>query len=676
VREVFKTQQLLPAEGGGFIKPDEAKLARGQEMTKLFFPGQLAVLFGKEKLNWLDASITERGENADLHVYLVGRKKQYPYDTGIEPLVEGLQVEADTLASKLTADFLSEQKIEWLIRFINYAKSIQAMRKVPFIRLESGEQVALSENKSVSPPAWFTPKDASGLDLTVFPLVHAKLVADETIRSFLEDKGIREIDAAAIVEKSILPKFREEQFAGNFDEKTYVGYLRRITDAYNKSDPLARDQLINSLKTVSWLGCVHASGKPEKIVWKKPGDASLFARTNDHEIWFEGLQNFGAYFLHPCVIHTFEESQIKSLIKPIDTLSKKRTPNSYNNYVEISFFRGNHKRGLNGFDPDWEIVGLELRINSDLTLEQSVILWNILKSNYQCIKGVIEKASWQNYGNSQREEKSSKIGEFLSNSTWLPDKAGRLRKPRELLLTDLPDEFDTTSVGAREVAEKLGMKKPEMEQAAEELSKGNPRKKQLIELLADASDDELPEIDEIFRIIQRKPKSSYELPDRNSNNPERRAINVENKARSLPGIEQSIRPRTITDDYGSSQQEARQYLVAQYKDADVLICQICQYEQPVKVNGEYIFIAADCISDLDKFYEANNLCLCPNHWKMYKESKLSNEEIIASILSLDAKVEKENRKMALDLGGNQVCLYFTQNHLADLQAVIKSCQSI
>lgn len=169
--------------------------------------------------------------------------------------------------------------------------------------------------------------------------------------------------------------------------------------------------------------------------------------------------------------------------------------------------------------------------------------------------------------------------------------------------------------------------------------------------------------------------NAQELPDRYSNNPERRAVKAKNNAHSLPEKKQSIRSRTVTDYYGSSQQEARQYLEAQYQDGHILICQICQQEQPVKVNGEYVFIAADCIPGLDKFYTANNLCLCPNHWKMYDEAKLSRKDIITSIVSLDAQVEKEFRKINFDLGGNQVSVYFTQNHLTDLQAVIKSLQN-
>ena len=75
IREAIRTLPLMLAHDGNFIKADEAKLARGKELVELFSPEQLGALFGKEKLVWLDASITESGATADLHAYLVGRKK-------------------------------------------------------------------------------------------------------------------------------------------------------------------------------------------------------------------------------------------------------------------------------------------------------------------------------------------------------------------------------------------------------------------------------------------------------------------------------------------------------------------------------------------------------------------------------------------------------------------------
>ena len=133
VREALKTQSLLPAHGGSYIKSDEAKLARGKELVELFSPEQLSELFDKEKIVWLDASITSDAL-PEFHYYL-------------RDLVDRVEVTPESLVSKLTADFLSKRSLVWLIQFIQYAEDrAKVLRRVPFIRLQSGEQVALPEN--------------------------------------------------------------------------------------------------------------------------------------------------------------------------------------------------------------------------------------------------------------------------------------------------------------------------------------------------------------------------------------------------------------------------------------------------------------------------------------------------------------------------------------------------
>ncbi|WP_341325881.1 hypothetical protein [Methylotuvimicrobium sp. KM2] len=702
IREALKTQPLLPGQDGDFIKAVEAKLARGKELVELFSSEQLSALFGKKKLNWIDTAITENGETAGFYVYLVGRKKGY---IDIEPLIEGLQVEADTLAPKLTVDFLKKQEVDWLVRFVLYAKNILAMRKVPFIRLESGEQVSLPENKSVSPTAWFAPKDASDLDLTVFPLVHAELVNDGEIRSFLAEKGIREIDAAAIVEKSILPKFQEEQFTENFEEKTYADYLRHIKDAYNKSDELPRNQLINSLKTVFWLACNHSSGKSEKIVWKKTGDTSLFARTRYHEIWFEGLEFFDAYFLHHRVNNELGSDLVKIMAKPVDNLVKKRFSDN-KRYTNISSNHGNHVRGLNGFDPDWEVIGLEPRINSNLRPEQSVILWDILKSNYQCIKGTIEKSTRQNFENPIREEeKLSTVGILLSNSRWLPDNSGNFYKPTELLLTDLPDEFENTSVGAREVAEKLGMKKPEVEQALELITEGDKDLVMLIDSFKKASEADKQKMLKIIpKEIPPQPAPLFKTGLDQLTRPQRGIINPHETSKPIHSVgkpdryqdkintetEERIRhhegtPQTISFSVvreASSNKSARHFLYEQYQGK----CQITGFTFPkasANADGDAVnyFEACALLSYSDADYlnnEGNMLSVSADTMAKFKHASfewIDDFETTIETFTKRTAGEIEDVKVKIRLAGEECEITWSERHFARLVALYQADNS-
>ena len=97
-----------------------------------------------------------------------------------------------------------------------------------------------------------------------------------------------------------------------------------------------------------------------------------------------------------------------------------------------------------------------------------------------------------------------------------------------------------------------------------------------------------------------------------------------------------------------------------------MFCQLCQAPQPVMLNGEPHFEAVDCVGGVNAHHEQNNLALCPNHAAMYKNGGLTPETVQRAIL------ECEGQKIPLNLAGNEVELYFTQQHLGDLCAVLNA----
>ena len=829
VREALKTQPLLPAHGGSYIKSDEAKLARGKELVGLFSSNQLGEIFGKEKIVWLDASITN-DTLQKFHYYL-------------RDLVDKIEVTPESLEPKLTADFLSNQSLEWLIQFIKYAEERTALRRVPFIRLQSGDQVALPENRNAMPTAWFVPGEAEGFDLSSFPLVHTELAANESIRAFLKKEDIREIDAVDMVVKSILPKYQE---TSEFNLSDYLNDLHQIAKAYSGNDEIKKkleDQLknvawlaciqagdntaqeivwrkpkpysddlfakpeelelsfselegskiyflnplfekqfddypsfkkylvetcirnlgalaivenvilpkykigdktfdeseyrsdlqwilkashVSALKQARWIACVHASGnRPDEIEWKRPNaseadrpsnryyaisyqekmayegwcnSSTLFERTPDHETWFSGLENIDAYFLHPCITETLAKDMVKNIIKPIDKLFKKSSPD-YKGHINIASNHGNHMRGLNGFDPNWEIIGMDARMSSDPKMEHSVFLWNLLKLNYECIKGIIEKSSRQTFENSRAEEKTSKIGGFLSNSPWLPDKTGNLHIPGELLLTDLPDEFETISVSAREVAEKLGMKKPEAEQAINILVGSDPNKISQLERFLSASDAEREKMLKIIpEEIPSQPAPSFreglgnlfrpqhgitsanstDNPSYPMSDPERYQNNVnqhiEEKVRQHETTPQTIRFSIVRE--SSSNQEARHFLYQQYQGK----CQITGNTFPkatANSNGDAVNYFEVCsllsYNNADYLNNAGNM-LCVSADTMAKLKNASFEwldDLVAIIENFNNRqqAEIENVKAKVILAGEECEIIWSERHFALLVAL-------
>jgi hypothetical protein len=701
VREALKTKELLPAHGGGFVRADQAKLARGKELVTLFSSEQLDALFDKPglKLKWLDDSITESGAIVDLHTYLVGRKKSsWSKEWELEPCAEGMQVEADTLAQKLTGEFLVRQPIDWLTRFIEYAiQGAQPLKKSPLIRLSSGEHVALPSDKNTQPPAWFSPKDSTGVDLSVFPLVHTELAANEVIREFLEKSGIREIDSAAIVGKCILPLYQGED--GVFDEIVYREHLRQIRKAHTEANDPAKKQLATILNDVAWLACVHASGNTQdKIVWKKPGSPDVFALTEEHKIWFRGLDNVDAYFLHSSVNDELNDS-VSSLVKPAAVLTQNLHKDE--STVTMCESHSNNKQGLKGFKPDATVIGLQSALDS-WNKERARILWNIMFSAPRVISGETQSSSNRNkLDAAQKKLEYTELGKLCRGRDWLPDKTGNWHNPSDLFLTDLPESFETSSNHAKEVAEKLGMKKPKVEQAAEMLANGDPRKKKLLEQIANASDDDLDRFEKLVpRTIPIQPAPSFKDGLANMARQQRgvRSGGGENYLHSHPvsnpdryqdklhqvvvdGVqEHATTPKTIrfspVQDQPSNK-EARSFLYAEYQGR----CQVTRETFPkasANADGvaENYFEACSLLpyDNADYFNDAGNmLCVSADTMAKLKHASFDwVDDIESKIGEFDAggKTAQEIG-IKIQLAGEERTVTWSQRHFMRLVALYR-----
>jgi hypothetical protein len=707
VRETLKTQPLLLAKGGDFIKADEAKLARGKELVDLFSPEQLGSLFSKDRLVWLDATITESGETADLHTYLVGRKKyQWAKEWEQEPLIEGMQVDADTLAPKLTAEFLGKQSMDWLIRFIQFSmQGAQSLRKVPFIRLASGGHVSLPPDNNVQPSAWFSPKDTSGIDLSEFPLVHPELAASEPIRKFLEKEGIREIDAAAIVLKCILPIYKVGDKL--FDEPIYRDHLRQVRRAYTEADDAAKIQLTTSLDGAAWLACIHASGNAQdEIVWKKSGASDVFTRTDDHEIWFHGLDSVGAYFLHPSVGEELNSAAV-CLAKSCRHLwrSKKLDvplePPAPSDPTRISWTQNDYQEAQKGFHPHAEIYGLKEAL-SNLSAVRAQALWCALIEKPHLLRGVVLRAkSVGNLSSAPRAPEFSSAGKLLSCSSWLPNKEDRLRCPRELLLTDLPEEFDTTSIPARDVAEKLDMKKPEVEQALDLVTNGDDDLKKLIAAYQSGSNADREKLRKMIpQELPPQPAPSFKdglakmtrqqrgMPLDDESPPRFYPVTrPDERQKSLnQAVEDGVRvhassPRTISFSplrEHPSNREARQTLYQEYQGR----CQVTGETFPkasANANGEaeYYFEVCSLLpyGNADYLNDAGNM-LCVSADTMAKLNHASFEwldDIEHKIAEFDngGKTAQEI-KLHIRLAGKECTITWSQRHFMRLVALYQN----
>ena len=141
-----------------------------------------------------------------------------------------------------------------------------------------------------------------------------------------------------------------------------------------------------------------------------------------------------------------------------------RTPNPLG-YVMITVDFGRNERGLDGFDPDAEIDGLDFALRHP-SHARSEYVWNVLLApNRRLVAGVVENRCWRRSADSSQENVRSAIGSAAEREAWLPGRDGTFHRPAELSLDDLPPTY-TRDEG---LAQALHMLRPVVAEAARQL---------------------------------------------------------------------------------------------------------------------------------------------------------------------------------------------------------------
>jgi len=653
-------EKLLPANDGSYISAKQALLARGKDLIDLLNPKQLSLLFGKQDCQWLNSDITQ-DKTPELRKYFVGE-------------LEIKEIEPPEFAKYFTEGFIKEQDDEWVIRFYTFLKDQKALwrkkdyhsegplRSKQFIRLENNNHVA--------------PFDSSGRHQAYLPGISntgfrtektvKKVIADDKeAREFLEELGLPKPDLYAEVIESVLPKYQKDEIDVSNDKN--LDDVEKTIKAL-KSAPLEkREELVKELKK----SCLLQAREPvsNKEYWCLPDIIYLaepFTGSEILEKYFEGNPNI--YFLDERY-SDFKKGDFLELGCLDNFKVTCRKPNYYG-HIDIQDNRGNHKRGLNGFDPDCEIEGLEYALEH-ITVEKAQIIWNILKQHHQGVFGTIESSCYQNYGNSKKEEQASKMGKLVREKKWLPDKYCNFLKPSEFLkpskmvLSDLPDNFDKESTEAKILSEKLDFKSDKFQEYLRQLSGDDREKCELMKELINIPKERLKEF-----IAKQGEKEQF--PVQPVNDEDRRKSKAVENYKDSPKKEYGKRERLVR--ISQEQTDKRTFLREWYQnDEGKVICQICKAPSSFKNRqDEYYFEAVEIVVD-EKEYDANALALCPICAAKYLNGGRTEDEMIKERLRELYFKRKEKQKLAveIDLCGEKKQVQFVEKHLVDLVPIFE-----
>jgi hypothetical protein len=458
VREALAREELIPVARGGYgaagelgddaareLGDDAArelgdgetgygaagalKLARGAALHELLSPDQLGALYGGGRtpspLCFAHESITQN-RTPVLWRYLRD-------EVGID------EVTPEGIVAKLTRDFLQAQSDEWIARFYGFLFQDSALwraprfpeeqpgpaRAKPIIRLEDGRHVAPFD--ALDRPAVYLPGAAG----SGFPTVRRTVAAFPAARQFLEALNLAEPDVVAEVLEIILPRYNRLDIA-ELDPAQHDRDLECVVHAMDEAPAARRQELLARLKQTAFLIGENAATGEQRLM---PPPA-LYQRTKDLEIYFGG--NPDAWFAGDAYGPWLVQLRGMGVRQAVDV--RARTPNQLG-YAVIAAEFGRNERGIDGFDPEAEIDGLDsaLRHPSDA---RSEYVWNVLLApNRRLVAGVVERSVLASFSDSSLENVRSAIAAAAEREAWLPGPGGTFRRPAELSLDDLPPTY-------------------------------------------------------------------------------------------------------------------------------------------------------------------------------------------------------------------------------------------
>jgi hypothetical protein len=658
IKSAFIEQKLLETDTG-FSCSGDALLLRSSELLELFNNQTITSQLFKRK-HWLNKKITRNSKQLiDLFYFL------YDKDKLAIP-----EIDFSDFLDKISHAFLVQQSDEWMINFYSILKKLSSSiiinkaKTKPIIRaIKSGEQVQIMPFINNEPNVYICHDPNIAISSSI---IKPEIIQNNDLETFFKDVlHIPEWKDTENIITNIIPKYTESR---EIPLVEHLQDIQKIYDAYNKKgSENDKQRLKTKLINTPFILTENINGK--NIGYKKPTE--IYIRNENLKVYF-------AFNEKAAFISSSYNDSIFNMLKELGVENNVRVKFNnkcdYQGNIIIRDYFGWHWRGLNNYDPDISIDGLQENLdvfrkidNFDSADREKILLFskflwnNIAVKHSNCISGLIEKSSNQNYTNSKKINDTSKFGRLLIDTPWLPNRENEFHRPPELKFSDLPNDFQNDP----RLIRMLGMKQDLIAQLAAQT--GIPAED--LEFIKRNSED--------FKRWKIE-MAQVSFPDKLSNNPELREQRIKDTAEKEAKRTKRIMPRsvTITEDEKS---RARSYLLYNYKDDyEIMRCQICGEnhsdlrESPFKTtdDGKWHFESYPFLLSLrEKLHRANFLALCHNHAAMFS---LIDDDEIKRIENLILKRKKdEERFIEIDLIGQKRKIWFTHDHINEIKSLLE-----
>ncbi len=484
-------------------------------------------------------------------------------------------------------------------------------------------------------------------------------------RSFLDSAGVRPFDEKAVIERTLALY----QSGHSVSVKAHIKHVRQFIQ-YWKQKPVDASLFVGMQFLADSVnnGRVEETYAPSDLCLDLPLEKTdlidAYAIHHKSPVWsgyqlelgVNASKDFLAFLKDVGVMHRLH------IIRQ-STWCRGRCEKLHEDY------RTGIRQG-NVTDDDYQIAHLDAYLGAN-SIPASHLVWRALL-------GADKEAAFAAYSpNSNFAPRSddSWLVIQLKSHAWIPSKSGEFCKPQDMTIDDLRDNFRyddrnglLTAIGFGESAKKR----------SEEYQVGNRN----AQALGFASIEEAEKFAKLKKegvtvaelqafLEQRKqtdqPKQS--VPD-----PVRRHKNVLSDSEDSPNKESVLRERSIQQGVSEVTVQAKAYLRAKYKNADVqLVCQCCHKEMPFKLprSGEHYFEAVQCIADREARHFQNRIALCPTCAAMYQYARETDDaELRRRIVEHTADDQVPAVEIPIILAGSERRLHFVGTHWFDLKTVL------
>jgi hypothetical protein len=270
----------------------------------------------------------------------------------------------------------------------------------------------------------------------------------------------------------------------------------------------------------------------------------------------------------------------------------------------------------------------------------------------------------------------------LQRTAWVPGRDNAFRKPEQMTRDDLPDDFpfkdrsgwlDAVEFGKLARLSQEESKRSESQRAIEVENRRKAAEDlgvppELVAFLDRLRPKDRPRVVTEMMNLWREDQKPPKFPERTVQDPEGRAKQIAEEARSAPRRIRDVRERTVIVAGREEHREAKNYLRALYTCSDSqMLCQICQQVMPFRLaDGHYYFEAVAFDGRESKEHVPNHLALCPTCAAKYMHARWTPESDLRRLLGNDGLI------VSLILAQKEEAIRFVEMHKHDLRVLFSA----